>query len=80
MPNDINSVISQIMTLKQQGATPQAVMQMMMQQNPQMQMAQTRLKNMANGRNPQEFVMQLAKQNGISQENLQALQQMFGGK
>ena len=68
------------MALKQQGMTPQAVVQMLFQQNPQLKMYQTQLKNMSNGRNPQDFIMQLAKQNGVSQENLQAIQNMFGKK
>lgn len=77
MGNDINAVISQIMALKKQGRNPQTVMQMLMQQNPQYSQALQQLKNMANGRNPQEFVMQLARQNGVSQENLQAIQEIF---
>ena len=77
MNNDINSVISQIMALKKQGKNPQAVMQMLFNQNPQYQQMATQLKNMAGGRNPQEFVMQMARQNGVSQENLQAMQELF---
>lgn len=77
MANDINAVISQIMALKKQGKNPQAVMQMLMQRNPQYSQALQQVKNMANGRNPQEFVMQLAQQNGVSQENLQAMQELF---
>jgi hypothetical protein len=80
MNNNANSIINQIMAFKQQGMTPQAVAQMMFQQNPQLKMYQTQLQNMAGGKNPQEFVMQLARQNGVSQENLQAMQNMFGGK
>lgn len=77
MANDINKVISQIMAFKKQGMTPQAVAQMMFYQNPQLQMYQTQLKNMSNGRNPQEFVMQLARQNGVSEENLKCMQDLF---
>lgn len=77
MGNDINAVISQIMTLKKQGRSPQAIMQMLIQQNPQYSQALQQLKNMSNGRNPQEFVMQLARQNGVSQENLQGIQDLF---
>lgn len=80
MNNNANAIISQIMSFKQQGMTPQAVAQMMFQQNPQLKMYQTQLQNMAGGKNPQEFVMQLARQNGVSQENLQAMQNMFGKK
>ena len=77
MNGNVNSLISQIMALQQQGKNPQAVMQMLMQQNPQYSQALQQLKNMSNGRNPQEFVMQLARQNGVSQENLQAIQEIF---
>ncbi len=77
MNNNVNNVISQIMALKKQGMTPQAVAQMMFQQNPQLQMYETQFKNMSNGRNPQEFVMQLARQNGVSEENLQGMQDLF---
>lgn len=78
MGNDINSVISQIMALKKQGRNPQTVMQMLIQQNPQYSQALQQLKNMAQGRDMKDFVMQLARQNGVSQENLQAMQNMFG--
>ena len=77
MNNDINSRIQAIMQLKQKGFTPQSVMQMLMQRNPQYNQALQQLKNMSGGRSPQEFVMQLARQNGVSQENLQAIQEMF---
>ena len=77
MNNNVNAVISQIMALKKQGKNPQAVMQMLMQRNPQYSQALQQLKNMSNGRNPQEFVMQLARQNGVSEENLQAIQEIF---
>ena len=77
MNNEVNSLISQIMALQQQGKNPQMVMQMLMQRNPNYQQAMQRVKNMTNGKNPQEFVMQLAKQQGVSKENLQAMQNMF---
>ena len=80
MNNDINSRIQAIMQLKQKGLTPQSAMQMLMQRNPNYQIAMQRLNNMAQGRDMKEFVMQLARQNRVSQENLQAMQNMFGGK
>ena len=80
MNNDVNAIISQIMALQKQGKNPQAVMQMLMQRNPNYQQAMQRLQNMAQGKNPQEFVMQLARQNGVNEQNLQAMQNMFGGK
>lgn len=77
MNNDINSRIQAIMQLKQKGFTPQSAMQMLMQSNPNYQIAMQRLTNMAQGRNMKDFVMQLARQNGVSQENLQAIQEIF---
>ena len=37
----------------------------------------TQLKNMANGRNPKEFIMQMARQNGVEEATLAILNQMF---
>ena len=78
MNNDINSRIQAIMQLKQKGFTPQSAMQMLMQSNPNYQIAMQRLTNMAQGRNMKDFVMQLAMQNGVNQENLQAIKSLFG--
>jgi hypothetical protein len=78
MNNDVNVVISQIMKLKQQGKNPQAVMQMLMQRNPNYQQTIQRLQNMAQGQDPKQFVMQLARQNGVNEQNLQAIQGLFG--
>jgi hypothetical protein len=36
------------------------------------------LKNMSNGKSPQEFFSQLARQNGVSEQNMAQLMQMFG--
>lgn len=80
MNNNSNAIISQIMALQKQGKNPQAVMQMLMQKNPNYQQAMQRLQNMAQGKNMKEFIMQLARQQGVSQENLQAMQNMFGNK
>lgn len=78
MTNDINQVIQGIMQMKNAGKNPQMIMQMIMQRNPNYQQVMSRLQNMAQGRNPQEFIMQLAKQGGVNEQNLQALQKMFG--
>ena len=78
MNNDINSRIQAIIQLKQKGFTPQSAMQMLMQRNPNYQQAMQRLNNMAQGRDMKDFVMQLARQQGVSQENLQAIQGLFG--
>lgn len=78
MNNDINSRIQAIMALKSQGKNPQQLMQMIVQQNPQAKLAMQRLNNMAQGRDMKDFVMQLAKQNGVNEQNLQAIQGLFG--
>jgi hypothetical protein len=78
MNNDINTRIQAIMSLKQQGKDPNQLMQMIIQRNPQVKLAMQRLNNMSQGKNPQEFIMQLARQNGVNEENIQALSQMFG--
>lgn len=80
MNHNINSVIQAITSLKTQGKTPQEVMQIIMQQNPNYQQLMQRLQNMAQGRNPQEFIMQLARQNGVSEQNLQAMRDLFKNK
>jgi hypothetical protein len=77
MNQNINSNIQQIMALKNQGMTPQAVTQMLMQRNPNYQFAMQRLKNMSQGRDMKQFVLQLAKQNGVNEENLQSIQELF---
>ena len=78
MNNDVNSRIQAIMQLKQKGMTPQSAMQMLMQRNPNYQIAMQRLNNMAQGRDMKDFVMQLARQNGVNEENLQAIKWLFG--
>lgn len=80
MNNNLNGLISQIMSLQQQGKNPQAVMQMLMQRNPNYQQTMQRLQNMAQGRDMKSFVMQLARQNGVNEQNLQAIQGLFGNK
>ena len=78
MNGNVNANIQQIMAFKKQGKSPQQVMQILMQQNPNYQQAMQRLNNMAQGRDMKDFVMQLARQQGVSQENLQAIQSLFG--
>lgn len=77
MQNNMNNFLQQVMAWKQQGKTPQQVMDMLVQQNPQLMESATQLRNMANGKNPQEFVMQLAKQNGLPEQSLQMMSQIF---
>jgi hypothetical protein len=75
--NDINQVLQSIFSMKNAGQNPQQILQMMMQQNPQVSQLMTQFKNMSKNQNPRDFITQLARQNGVNQENLFAIQQMF---
>lgn len=79
-PYDINQTLHNIFAMKNAGRNPQAIMQMLMQQNPQVQQMLSVLQNMSNGKNPQEFFSQLAKQNGVNEQNMAQLMQMFAPK
>ena len=75
--NQLNYTLQNIAIAKKQGKNPQMVMNMMLQQNPQMQQTLMQLKNMVGNRNPKEFFMQMAKQNGVEETTLSMLGQMF---
>lgn len=75
---DVNQALQSVFQMRNAGQNPQAILQMMIQQNPQIQQQLAMLQNMANGRNPRDFFSQLAKQNGVSEQNLAQLMQMFG--
>lgn len=77
MNENINQNIQQIMALKKQGKSPQQVMQMLMAQNPQLQQTLTQMKNMAGNRSPKEFIIQMARQNGVEEATLGMIEQMF---
>ena len=67
-----------------QGMNPQAVMQQLMGRNmnyqSQLQTAQTQLKNMAQGRPMNEFLLQALKQSGLTEQNAQGLARLLGIK
>ena len=80
MPNyDVNQALQSLFQMKNAGQNPQAIMQMLIQRNPQYSQMLTQIRNMSQGKNPQEFLMQLARQNGVNEQNLAQLMQMFGG-
>ena len=81
MPNyDINQALQGIFQMKNVGRNPQQILQMMIQQNPQIKQLLTQLQNMSNGQNPRDFLTQLARQNGVTEQNMQQIMQMFGKK
>lgn len=77
---DINQRIEQIIRFYDSGGNPQQIMQNMFQQNPQINQVQTQMRNMAQGRSPKDFILQMAKQNGVSEQNLQGLARILGAK
>jgi len=73
----LNQTLQYIAMAKKQGKNPQMIMNAMLQQNPQMQQQLTQLKNMANGRNPKEFIMQMAMQNGVEASTIEIINQIL---
>lgn len=75
--NQFNATLQNIKIAKQQGKNPQAIMNAMLQANPQMRQQLTQLQNMAQGRNPKEFIMQFAKQNGADAVAMEIINQIL---
>ena len=80
MNNNYNQILQQIIGFANSGKNPQAIMQMLLQKNPQYNQTIAQLQNMAQGRPMNEFVMQLARQKGVDNNTLQQLERIMGGK
>lgn len=80
MYGDINQTIENIIALYDSGGNPQQIMHNMMQQGTPIGQMQTQIKNMAQDRSPQDFILQIARQNGVNEQNLQGLLRMLGSK
>ena len=80
MNGDINQRLSNILQVANSGGDPNVLMNQLIEKNPQVTTALKQLDNMRGGKPMGEFVLQLAKQNGISEQNLQGLMQLFGIK
>ena len=76
---DVNQALQSIFQMRNAGQNPQKIMQMLIQRNPQYSQMLTQIRNMSQGRSTKDFVMQLARQNGVNEQNLAQLMQMFGG-
>lgn len=78
---ELNQTAEMIIGMANNGMQPQAVMQQLMGRNSnyqnQFQMAQTQLKNMAQGRPMNEFIIQILKQNGLTEQNAQGLARLL---
>ena len=75
---DVNQALQSIFQMRNAGRNPQQIMQMLIERNPQYSQMLTQIKNMSQGRSTKEFVMQLARQNGVNEQNMAQLMQMFG--
>lgn len=78
--NDINQMIEGIIALHDGGGNPSKIMQTMYGKNPNINQMANQYKNMTQGRNTTEVLLQLAKQNGVSEKNLQGLARILGAK
>lgn len=75
---DINSMLEQIIQFYNSGRNPQELMGRMMPNN--LNEMKQKMQNMAQGRSPAEFIMQLARQNGASEQNLKGLAQILDAR
>lgn len=75
---DINSMLEQIIQFYNSGRNPQELMQRFVPNN--LEQMKQKMQNMAQGRSPAEFIMQLARQNGASEQNLNGLAQILGAR
>lgn len=78
--NDINATLERIIAMYDNGGNPQQLMQIMMRQGTPIGQMQSQMQNMAQGRSPMEFIMQMARQNGVSEQNLQGIARILGAK
>ena len=81
MINNLNNSLQSIINLANSGKSPNEVINMLIQQNPNVKQGLTQLQNMAQGRNMKDFVMQLMKQNtGINPQMFDSLSRMMGNQ
>ena len=60
----------QIFQMLRGSQNPQQMFQQMLQQNPQMSSALSQIQNSTQGSNPRDVAMQLAKQRGMSEQEV----------
>lgn len=82
MNYDINQTIEALVRLHDSGRNPQELMQMFNQNSgvSQVNQMKTQIQNMAQGRTPAEFILQIARQNGATEQNIQNLSRILGMK
>ena len=80
MNNNINQMIENVINFYNSGGNPNEFMRSIIRNNTNINMFNTQLKNMAQGKNMTEFLLQLAKQNGVNEKNLEGLARILGAK
>jgi predicted metal-dependent phosphotriesterase family hydrolase len=78
MNNQLMQNIGAVLNMAKSGRSPKDIMDMYFRSNPQFNQMMTQLQNMAQGRTPQEFITQLARQNGVDQSTIDQLVQLIG--
>ena len=72
MNNQMN-IFQMLDMINGMGNTPDAMLQMLLQQNPQGRQTIEQLRNSSNGMSAEQIAKQLARQNGISEQQLMQL-------
>lgn len=77
---DINQVFERIIALYDSGGNPQQMMTSMVRANPNINQFATQFSNMTKGQSRNDAYMQIAKQLGLNDKNMQGLARMLGVK
>lgn len=77
---DLNQLIERIIWMHDNGGNPQQMMQQIIQPNMPIQQMANQFNNMKQGMTNKDALMQLAKQGGVSEKNIQGLARILGVK
>lgn len=77
---DINQIVENIIRFYDMGRNPSELMQMYANNNPNFSQMKNQIQVMSQGRTPTDFLMQLARQNGVTEKNLEGLARILGVK
>ena len=77
---NINDYISNIRQLYLAGRDPNQIMQTVINNTPNIKQLNAQYNNLAQGRSRKDVILQMAKQQGVNEENLNWLAQMLGAK
>lgn len=75
---DINQTIENLVMLYDSGRNPTQIMQQF--QGNEINQRKQQIMNMAQGRSPTEFILQIARQNGATEQNINNLARILGAK